>query len=54
MNQIFAGEAHVVVYLDDILVFSRSAAEHEQHLDDVLSLLQENGFFAKLSNCEFN
>ena len=42
------------VYLDDILVFGRNAEEHEQHLDDVLSLLHENSLFAKLSKTEFN
>ena len=54
MNRIFAGKAFVVVYLDDILVFSRNAEEHEQHLDEVLSLLRDNELFAKLSKCEFN
>ena len=36
MNRIFAGKEFVVVYLDDILVFSRSPEEHEQHLDEIL------------------
>ena len=54
MNRIFASKAFVVVYLDDILVFSRNAEEHEQHLDEILGLLHENHLFAKLLKCEFN
>jgi RNase H-like domain found in reverse transcriptase/Reverse transcriptase (RNA-dependent DNA polymerase)/Integrase zinc binding domain/Chromo (CHRromatin Organisation MOdifier) domain/Retroviral aspartyl protease len=45
---------HVMVYLDDIIVFSKSADEHLQHLEDTLSVLQEHDFKAKLSKCQFN
>ncbi|CAL8465899.1 g5435 [Coccomyxa elongata] len=43
----------VQVYLDDILVFSKTEEEHEQHLRRVLERLREHRLFAKLSKCEF-
>lgn len=43
----------VQVYLDDILVFSKTEAEHEQHLRQVLERLREHRLYAKLSMCEF-
>ncbi|KAE8693084.1 UDP-Glycosyltransferase superfamily protein isoform 1 [Hibiscus syriacus] len=43
----------VVVFIDDILVYSRSEAEHEEHLRIVLQTLRENKLYAKLSKCEF-
>ena len=41
----------VIVYLDDILIFSNSIEEHKEHLDQVLTKLQENELFAKPSKC---
>lgn len=41
----------VIVYLDDILIFSNSLEEHRTHLDQVLSKLEENELFAKPSKC---
>jgi hypothetical protein len=43
----------VVVFIDDILVYSRSEEEHEEHLHLVLQKLQDHRLYAKLSNCEF-
>ena len=42
-----------MVFFDDILVYSRTWEEHLQHLDEVLSILEENFLFAKESKCEF-
>jgi hypothetical protein len=44
----------VLVYLDDILVYSKSAAEHERHLRAVLDLLKQHSFYCKLKKCVFN
>lgn len=43
----------VVVYLDDILIFSKTKEEHEIHVRKVLELLRENKLYGKLSKCEF-
>ena len=55
MNKIFMEELDkfVVVFIDDILVYSRSAEEHEQHLRVVLDRLREHQLYAKFSKCEF-
>ncbi|KAJ9531759.1 hypothetical protein QJQ45_021908 [Haematococcus lacustris] len=57
MNRIFEKQllaGTVLVYLDDILVMSRSPAEHVQHLREVLQVMKDNNLYAKLSKCEFN
>jgi hypothetical protein len=41
------------VYLDDILIFSKSLEEHERHLDEVLRTLQTHQLYAKPSKCKF-
>ncbi|GJJ75505.1 hypothetical protein EMPS_07863 [Entomortierella parvispora] len=43
----------VVVYLDDLLIYSKTKKEHLQHLRSVLALLRKNGLYAKLSKCSF-
>jgi hypothetical protein len=43
----------VVVFIDDILVFSRNEEEHKEHLRIVLQKLRENQLYAKLSKCDF-
>jgi hypothetical protein len=40
-------------YLDDILIYSRTRSEHEEHLQLVLTALREAGLYAKLEKCEF-
>ncbi|DBA66174.1 TPA: hypothetical protein ACH3X2_14269 [Trebouxia sp. C0005] len=51
MNKVFAGLPFVLVYLDDILMFSKSAKEHAAHLRQVLALLRGHKLFAKMSKC---
>jgi hypothetical protein len=43
----------MVVFIEDILVYSNSHLEHEQHLRVVLQTLKENQLYAKLDKCEF-
>ncbi|KAJ9505128.1 hypothetical protein QJQ45_020265, partial [Haematococcus lacustris] len=55
MNDAFApvlGKC-ALVYLDDILVMSKSLPEHLQHLRLVFDLLRKNKLYAKMSKCEF-
>ena len=54
MNSIFPPylDHFVVVFIDDILVYSKDAQEHEQHLRIVLQILRKQ-LFAKLSKCDF-
>jgi len=55
MNRIFHPylDQFVVVFIDDILVYSKSEEEHVEHLRIVLQVLKEKQLFAKLSKCEF-
>ena len=43
----------MVVFIDDMLVYSKIEEEHDQHLRIVLQLLLDNQLYAKLSKCEF-
>ena len=43
----------VVVFVDDILIYSQSEREHEDHLRIVLQLLRDHHLYAKFSKCEF-
>jgi hypothetical protein len=55
MNKVFMDylDTFVVIFIDDILVYSKSEAEHEKHLKLVLQRLREHKLYAKLSKCEF-
>jgi hypothetical protein len=55
MNNIFMEylDKFVVVFIDDILVFSQNEEEHEEHLRLVLQKLREHRLYAKLSKCDF-
>ena len=55
MNRVFHPylDKFVVVFIDDILIYSKSESEHEEHLKIVLRILKERKLYAKLSKCEF-
>ena len=55
MNKVFMDELDkfVVVFIDDILIYSKSVQEHEQHLRVVLEKLRVHKLYAKFSKCEF-
>ncbi|GJR94275.1 putative reverse transcriptase domain-containing protein [Tanacetum coccineum] len=43
----------VIVFIDDILIYSKDKKEHEEHLKAVLELLKKEELYAKFSKCEF-
>ncbi|XP_066373057.1 uncharacterized protein [Miscanthus floridulus] len=55
MNKVFMDELHkfMVVFIDDILVYSATIEEHEQHLRIVLEKLRQNQLYAKFRKCKF-
>ena len=54
MNRIYRSylDQFVVVFVDDILIYSKGRAEHEQHLQLALQVLRENQLYAKLEKCD--
>ena len=55
MNNIFNPylDAFILVFLDDILVYSKNDQEHEIHLKKTFQILREHQLYAKLSKCSF-
>jgi hypothetical protein len=55
MNKVFMEylDRFIVVFIDDILIFSKTIEEHEEHLRLVLEKLRSNQLYAKFSKCEF-
>jgi hypothetical protein len=55
MNKIFMEylDKFVIVFIDDILIYSKNEEEHEEHLRLVLQKLREHELYAKFSKCEF-
>ena len=55
MNRVFKEflDTLVIVFIDDILVYSKSKADHEEHLRKVLTILRAQRLYAKFSKCEF-
>jgi hypothetical protein len=55
MNKVFMEEldSFVVVFIDDILIYSETAEEHGEHVGIVLERLRQQQLYAKFSKCEF-
>ena len=55
MNRVFSPylDKFVIVFIDDILVYSGSPEEHAEHLRTVLQILRERQLYAKFSKCQF-
>ena len=55
MNQVFSDylDSFVIVFIDDILVYSSNSSDHENHLRMVLQRLRERQLYAKFSKCDF-
>jgi hypothetical protein len=55
MNRVFKQylDKFVIVFIDDILVYSKNQEEHESHLHVVLDTLKKKKLYAKFSKCEF-
>jgi len=55
MNRVFGSylDKFVIVFIDDILVYSKSHEEQKQHLRLVLETLRREQLFGKLKKCEF-
>ena len=56
VNKIFMDllDKFVVVFIDDILIYSKSVKEHETHLRIIMEKLREHKLYAKFSKCEFS
>jgi len=56
MNHLFHGliaKGHVVIYMDDILIFTATIEEHRQIVQEVLQILAENKLYLKPEKCDF-
>ncbi|XP_074355927.1 putative mitochondrial protein AtMg00860 [Apium graveolens] len=55
MNRVFKDflDKFVIVFIDDILVYSKSMEEHDEHLRVVSETLRNNKLYAKYKKCEF-
>jgi len=55
MNDIFSDllDVYVIIYLDDILIYSNNMSEHHWHVKEVLKHLRKTGLYTKAEKCEF-
>lgn len=56
MNDIFRPylDKSVIMFLYDILIYSKTLIDHKKHLREVLKVLRENSLYVKASKCEFD
>jgi len=56
MNELFADllDIYVIVYLDDILIYSENLKEHKKQIKEVLRCLKANRLYVSPSKCEFH
>jgi hypothetical protein len=55
MNHVFNKQLrkHLLVFFDDLLIYSKTWEEHLRHVDQILSIMEEKSLYAKESKCEF-
>ena len=55
MHRVFCPylDCFVIIFIDDILIYSKSKEEHEEHLRIILQTLKEHQLYAKFNKCEF-
>jgi len=55
MNSLFCDHLgkYILVFMDDILIYSKNVEEHKQHLKQILKILRANKLYTKLSKCAF-
>ena len=55
MNRVFKDyfDEFIIVFIDDIFIYSKSKPEHEEHLEITLRILKEHQLYDKFLNCEF-
>jgi hypothetical protein len=55
MNHVFNKEfrKHLLVFFDDLLIYSKTWEEHLQHVNQILTTMEEQSLYAKDSKCEF-
>jgi len=56
MNDIFSNllDVYVVIYLDNILIYSNNMSKHYQHVKEVLKCLHKTCLYAKAEKCKFH
>nr|GFC01590.1 RNA-directed DNA polymerase homolog [Tanacetum cinerariifolium] len=55
MNQVYKPylDKFLIIFIDDMLIYSKDEREHEEHLKAILELLKKEELYAKFSKCEF-
>ena len=55
MNRVFRPylDQFIIIFIDDILIYSKTEEEHEKHMQLALQTLRDNRLYAKFSKCEF-